>query len=267
LIVLQNYLNTKYGLATNANFVWFSFIITAAVSILSLLLQLTARPLTQLEKHQSWSTYIKHEAFKLIFFKIGNVIALYVSIGVVSIQNASPACFLEQSGIKFLTLIITDLIVFNSWELISTALLNFASKYIKKFQGKGGDVSSKPEFDVAQEYLEVFYRQFVIYMGMLVVPIVPIIGILANIIEFQVDKYRMLRLCQPPKRLDLSMKRFLLFWLIMSAFLAFISWPQAGLWVLSDITAKPDVAAYSCCGVINNNILASFNCSTAHIPF
>jgi len=198
---------------------------------------------------------------------MGNVIALYVAVGVVSINNSTPACFLGQSGIKFLTLIITDLIVFNSWELISTALLNFASKYIKKFQGKGGDVASKPEFDVAQEYLEIFYRQFVIYMGMLVVPIVPIIGILANMIEFQVDKFRMLRLCQPPKRLDLSMKRFLLFWLIMSAFLAFISWPQAGLFVLSELTATRDVSAYYCCGVINPSILPSQNCTAAQFPF
>ncbi len=60
---------------------------------------------------------------------------------------------------------------------------------------------------------------------MVVFPPLTVIGLITNIIEYPLDKYRMLKVCQKPKRLDLSMKRFLVIWLIVTALAAFVTWP------------------------------------------
>jgi hypothetical protein len=72
--------------------------------------------------------------------------------------------------------------------------------------GKGSNDSVRPEFDLAEEYLELIYRQFIIYLAFAIVPLVPVLGLLANIVEYRVDKYRLLRICQQPRGLQGSMR-------------------------------------------------------------
>lgn len=91
--------------------------------------------------------------------------------------------------------------------------------------GKGSDEDNKPEFDVAFEYLEVFYRQFICYLGMTVFPLMPVLSLIANLIEYFLDKVKMVKLCQKPKRLDLSMKGFLMVWLLVIAAAGLASYP------------------------------------------
>lgn len=60
---------------------------------------------------------------------------------------------------------------------------------------------------------------------MSVFPMVSLLGLVTNILEYPLDKFRMLRICQKPKRLDISMKRFLIVWLAVTAAAALVSYP------------------------------------------
>lgn len=242
---IQYSINTVSG----SSKLWISFVVTGAVIIVNLVFVQIAGRLTAFEKHRTWSQYRKHEGFKILTFRIVNVIAMYIGLqfSFVNEERGCP-CFLEDSGFRFFTLILTDLVVMNIVELAVPTIRVALTKRVNCLRGKGGDEASKPEFDVATEYLELFYRQFIIYLGMMVFPGVTLLGLIANIVEYPLDKYRMLRICQKPKRLDLSMKRFLVFYLVIIAVVALLCWPQGTIWVLSGTTISDDISR--CCYIL-----------------
>jgi len=166
--------------------------------------------------------------------------------------------FFHTTGSKFLVMILVDVKVFNGVEfgipLIKTFLRNHISRLKKN---TGSDESVKPEFDIAQEYLEIFYRQFIIYLGMTVFPALAILGFIANILEYPLDRIRMLRICQRPKRIDLSMKRFLLFWLILIAVAATFAPPQGAFWVMW--VSRDFRPIFNCCQVLTGDITTVCN--------
>ena len=48
--------------------------------------------------------------------------------------------------------------------------------------------------------LYIALRQFIVGLGLLVFPTLPALALVASVFEYWVDKYRMLRVCQKPKR-------------------------------------------------------------------
>ncbi len=71
-------------------------------------------------------------------------------------------------------------------------------------RGPYGNNSVRPEFDVSDEYpisfahlrfryLELLYRQFIIYLGMPVFPLITAIGLILNYFKFYLDKFRMIK--------------------------------------------------------------------------
>jgi len=206
-----------------------------------------------MEKHSTWSTLRKHEGMKLISFKLLNVLAFYLGAFLASktkeVLNNANRCYMEDTGLKFLTLILTDMFVFNFIEICVPLIKSKVTNSIRSLRNTGGDDDAKPEFDVAQEYLELFYRQFVIYIGTLVFPLMSVCGLISNVIEFPLDKYRMMRICKKPQRLDLSMKSLLLFWMVSIAVIALVGFPQGPIWVMGLQTTF--LNTYGCCPVLN----------------
>jgi hypothetical protein len=47
----------------------------------------------------------------------------------------------------------------------------------------------QPEFDIAKEYMELFYKQFIICLGMTVFPLITLLGMLSYILEYMLDRY------------------------------------------------------------------------------
>jgi len=224
-----------------------SFAVSISVAFVNQVFNIACGPLTTMEKHKTYSLYRKHHGFKLITFKMINVTCMYIALSLA--YTSKDKCVFEDSGTKFLTLMLTDLFLMNAVEYFVPLLRLYLTSHVKKLSGKGSDDEAKPEFDVAQEYLELFYRQFVIYLGMSVFPMVTALGLLTNIVEYPLDKYRMLRICQKPKPLDLSMKRFLIFWLTIVACAAIVSYPQGAGWVLSrHRSTNPDL--FGCCAML-----------------
>jgi len=226
-------------------YIFWSFGITAAVTLINLIFVQISGRLTRFEKHKTWSLYRKHEGFKILAFRMVNVICMYVAL---QFAFTKSCCYFKDAGTKFLTLILTDLVINNFVEMFVPLFRIWGAKRFKCMQGSQGDEAAKPEFDVASEYLELFYRQFVIYLGMIVFPMMTLLGLITNIAEYPLDKTRMLKICQRPKRLDLSMKRFLVIWLVGVAAVALLCWPQGPVWVMSGVAI--DECAVSCCQVL-----------------
>jgi len=242
-----------------------NFVITGVVTITNLIFQNIAGKLTQFEKHSTWSSFRRHHVLKAFCFKIINICILYLAISLAidksqyTRQQESDICYMADAGAKFLTLIFTDFFVAAFSELIYPLALIWASRHIKFFDRKKGDDASKAEFDVSQEYLELFYRQFVVYLGLTVFPMITFIGLLSNMAAYPIIKYRMLHLSQRPKPIDLSMKTYLVIFLWVIAICALVTYPQGAIFILS-ATKSSDDNQFQCCHFLPGTFANSSVC-------
>jgi len=182
--------------------------------------------LTRIERHVTWTKFRQHNTLKFFLFKMLNVLAMYASRVLVpkicpEIPNIkkfcnNSSCLTSSVGVQLLFLLVFDLTVQNMWE-ISFGWFRAKVNERRGMMGKGSNDSVRPEFDVAEEYLEVMYRQFIVYLAFAIVPLAPVLGLVCNIVEYRVDKYRLLRICQHPRGLQGSMRNFLTFFLSYSA--------------------------------------------------
>lgn len=155
---------------------------------------------------------------------------------------SAPTCALQceigNLGNQFLTLLLADLILNN---FIRLAYPFFGWKVAACCSGKKTSRESddcRIEFDIAVNYLDLLYRQFVIYLGTPFVPFLPLLGIFINLIQIPVDKWRLLKWCETPPHLSGSMKHFLVFFLLISALVSIAVFPYGTGWVLSGYTLK-----------------------------
>lgn len=198
--------------------------------------------LTRLEKHQTWTKFRQHNTLKFFLFKMLNVLTMYASRVLVpricphitSIRGFcnNTSCLTSSVGVQLLFILVFDLTVQNFWE-ISFGWFRAKVNERRGMLGKGSNDSVRPEFDVAEEYLEVMYRQFIVYLAFAIVPLAPVLSLLCNIVEYRVDKYRLLRICQHPRGLQGSMRNFLTFFLFCTAAVALASPPYGSAWVMS----------------------------------
>jgi len=224
----------------------YNFVITGAVGIINVIFSKIAYLLTDMEKFTTWGEYRKNALFRLLAFKIINIIAMYAALQFAFAESGT--CIFEDTGSKFLSLLITDILLFNGLGIVLPLFKSWLVGRIDLLRGKGSDESNKPVFDISQEYLELFYRQFIIYTGMTSFPLVTVIGLIFNLIQYPLDKYRMLRICQTPERIDITMKRFISSWLFIIAVVALVAWPEGAIYILQ--LNRNDGPNFECCLIL-----------------
>jgi len=233
-VFLNYYLQTVSNEDTIANNNIYSMAMSAVVAIINTIWTSSVAFIVKFEHHRTWSRLRTHYLVKLYLFKILNVSANYAAL---SYAFTDPySCPMQQSGAKFVTLIILDLFVFNALEFLLPPVQLWLYRrcgYRACLKTHAGDDALRPEFDVAQELIELLYRQFVLYTGMVTMPILAFLGLIANIVEYPLDKARMLYFCRPPKRLDKSMTNIIVATMICSALAATFTYPFGAFWVIS----------------------------------
>ncbi len=191
-----------------------SFGISFVIGVSNYLWGVLCAYLTKFEKHRTWSGFRAHNTIKLLVFKLISVFIMGFAKGFF----ATP-CIISVLGNQYLIQIMLDLVVFNAIEL-------FLPIIMLKFRKRGdkSDEESRPEFDVAEEYLELVYRQYVVYCGMAAFPMMTFVGAIASIVELYLDKIRLIKICKKPPRTTGSIKSVVSFFLILSALLALLNW-------------------------------------------
>jgi len=240
MIALGVFLNYYLQLVSNrdviSNNTIYSMAMSAVVACINVIWSSSVSFIVEFERHRTWSHFRVHYLVKLYLFKIVNVTANYAAL---SYAFAAPySCPMQESGAKFVTLIILDLFVFNALEfLLPPVKLCFYRRcgYRACLKSHEGDDALRPEFDVAEELIELLYRQFVLYTGMITMPLLAFLGLIVNIVEYPLDKARMLYLCRPPKRLEKSMTNIIVATMICSALAATLTFPFGFLWVLTGL--------------------------------
>eukprot|EP00736_Rhodelphis_marinus_P009286 Rmarinus@m.16535 len=204
----------------------------ALLFVVNLIWKFWCMHLTEFERHKTWTSYRKHNVFKFFLFKLANMLALYF----VQYQYRSSedeACPLNAAGNYFINQMLFDLTVGNLVELLLPHMYMWFYACLGQKTKFGMDEATKQIFDLSEEYLEILYRQFIIYLGSLVVPYLPVLGAFTTSLELLIDRYRLLRLCRKPHRVRSSMKYFLRFFLLLTGLAALLSYPNGAVWILN----------------------------------
>lgn len=199
--------------------------------------------LTQFELHGTWSAFRSHNTFKLLFFKLISLLIMGLAKGFFAIP-----CILTVLGNQYIVQILLDVLVFNAIELFFPWLIF----KLRRNKGNKSDEEMRPDFDVAEEYLELIYRQYTIYCGMAAIPILPLIATAATILELYLDKFRLLKICKKPPRTSSSIKSVVAFFLMFSSMLSVVNWGGGSVYSL--------IGYYWC-----NHLPSSPGCGQCHI--
>uniref|UniRef100_A0A7S3YPN1 Anoctamin transmembrane domain-containing protein n=2 Tax=Lotharella globosa TaxID=91324 RepID=A0A7S3YPN1_9EUKA len=201
-----------------------SFCIALFVSFMAYLWEYICNILTRLEYWAYWSDYWKSTCIKVLLFKILNIFTVFL-VKRIEFQsdNADGACQLEDLANQFLLLI-----ALNTLATVANLL------YVLVFTSPDDErsVDGYREFILSQEYVELVYRMFLLHLGFLVAPMIVIFGLLANLMEYWIDKYRLLRVCHKPKVTSSTFRGVLAFYFFLSALFVLASFPNGAIFIL-----------------------------------
>ena len=229
--ILQNfttlYTSADTNFATNSIYITLiSLAISSVISVVNFLWKTVCTKLTNFEKHKTWSGYRTHNTFKRLFFKLINVFVMGFTKGFFNVP-----CVVRTLGNQYLIQMLLEFFVFNGTELI----VPYCKTTLKSFFNKGGDEDIKPEFDISDEYLEVVYRQYIVYCGMASFPMITLLASIASVFELYLDKWRLLKVCQKPPVINGSAKSVVTFFLVVISILPLMNWGGGSLYTLIGI--------------------------------
>lgn len=211
------------------------FIIPVMVSLVNIgvriISKIICKVLTNFERHSKWSQYRQHWLIKFFSFKFFNVIILYYAQYLAHI-NKTGKCPLSDIGSQYVANYVLDIVMSSLFGSI-LPLFNF---YCIKHKGeniKRKNDEAKDSFDIVEEYLEIFYQQFSLYLCGTIVPSIYFIGFIGSIITYYFDKLRMTKLCYV-KISHKSPNILLLLMTTLISVIAFFVFPDGVYWILSN---------------------------------
>ncbi len=83
----------------------------------------------------------------------------------------------------------------------------------------------QPEFELSELYLDLFYKQFIVYLGIAVFPPIALVAFVGDVLSYATQKYRLLRICKRPAMDHTSMKRLVAMCLLFTAVAAILAFP------------------------------------------
>lgn len=151
------------------------------------------KKLTEFEKHDTLTGKRNWDFSKILLLKLANVVVIYVikervssTVDPTSCFGPDCACTLKELGYQFLFLLLSDMTVGNAVE-VGSAFMRWKCKSLVDrccHNVEKGDFALMDEFDVAQEHVELLYRQFLVVLGSFVFPLITIVAVAANLAEY-----------------------------------------------------------------------------------
>ena len=227
--------DASLGVASFTSISVWDFLVVLANNVLDFLGRYVAGWLTHLEAHKRRITHSRHKTVKLFVFKFVVVNTMYITQKLVYVARGyyTSECPMRPVASKFLVFMVMNLTVGNLSNWLVPLVLH---RRVRRAQRRSRPY--KPvQFDIAFEYMELFYRQYVMYLGMTVFPAIVPIAIIINLIEYASDKYRLLLLSRETKKVVLSAFNqwayFVPCTMSVLAVLAFVFWPDGAMWSLN----------------------------------
>ncbi|CUG93418.1 transmembrane protein, putative [Bodo saltans] len=212
-----------------------SFAISFIVAILNTAFMFIAERLTEFECWTSFERWKRYHTLKLLFFRLANVITVFAAKSYSSSENLK--CAYDIIGQQLVTLLVTDIFAVNLQIVVVAMLWNKNANFIATLtKSIFGDQDNLPKFDIAVEYLQIVYRQYLVIMTMVVMPFSIFLSIVGFAIDYGTKKFILTKLCGVPRKVETSQKSLLTFVLFVIALFGLLT-PYAGsMFMLSGLT-------------------------------
>jgi hypothetical protein len=199
--------------------------ISFAIAVINVIYSQIAVGLTQLEKHPTYSSFRAHNSFKLISFRLLNIVLLGFVKGFFSVP-----CIVTVLGNQYVIQVLLDFLAFLAVDIILPFVVYRFKKY--KSIGNGSDEDIRPEFDVADMYLYGIYKQYVLYCGMVAFPLIALLSVIIGVTELYLIKLKLLKVCKKPPQTVGSVKSLASFFLIIAAILPLLNFGGGNVYQL-----------------------------------
>lgn len=173
---------TKYmseHLSIYGQYTIFSIILGCILNIMNWIWDKVQNKLIDYEKHRTYTSKRNSHIMKVVLFRMLNSWSA-ILVNIVLIDT----CVLELLGIQVLSLIILELMIFNILEILFPVIRLCFQKWRNK-------PIKLAEFNITEEYYEIIYRQYIIYIGMSAFPWITFLGAITCFFELIVDKIKL----------------------------------------------------------------------------
>jgi hypothetical protein len=220
-------MHTPGSLSNNSQQTGFAILASITVTLSNILFETIVGFLTTYERHLTWSSYRAHRLFKLMTFRLCNIIALFSLRYYADV--AWFTCMSSRLAYQLLVFILLDLSLSNIIELGYAVIFKWCNTCGGPANQKSNE-EEKPEFELTDEYFEVVYRQYVMYMGISVFPMITGLTLIANLLEFPLDKWRLVNLCSKPKGYMAGGRIRIAQFMFFAALAALVTFPLGPVW-------------------------------------
>jgi hypothetical protein len=250
LVSAQKTVSTSYGNVEILNIKAASLmgiLVALGFSLCNLIWDHASFRLTQVEYNHTWFHFRVSHAIKLILFKLILGTVLFTLTAIVfqtppdtipqdnapnntSANEGGHASYLQESGINLFLSICVDIFV------ITCFVQNLAPILIRRIRirwcgAREDNASLKPVFDISEELLAMLYRQFLLYLALMVVPLSGVLGIVGVLLQYFLVKFRLLYVCQPTQYIQEDLRWFLFGICSLIALAATLSYPNGIIWI------------------------------------
>jgi len=218
--------------SSSSNSIFWSLVITASISLLNFVVgKIFTQWLTTFEQHYTWTAFKTNHLTKYFLFRILNVAIVFLIRWLVQNEaeiiksipllgdfandriNKLELCPLSRDAEQFLYILVVDYTVIR----LATLFGNWFKYRWYTCCHPDTDIlrsdKGRPEFDIAEEYLELLYRQFIIYLAIPIFPIVSLVALILGLVEYPIDKLVLLTISKTPPLLSGSMKSYVVFYM------------------------------------------------------
>lgn len=207
-----------------------ALILATVIKLVAIVFKFVCQKLTTIEGHAYISQFRQWECFKVFVFKVANVCVLYYVTR--RTQFEGDGCLLEAMSYQFFYLLLMDIAINGALGVAFPIVMN-KIKAKNAETSEQGNAASLPQFILSDDYTEAAYKQFIVCLGFWVSPLLPAVGIIGFLIEYWLDKYRLLKLTQKPQRTGASFKEVLAFFMFFNFLVCFLTYPNGAVWIMA----------------------------------